>query len=176
MKTLSYKQPWAWLVAVGIKPIENRTWKLPDRYIGQRVLIHASGKREVEESNNHNLHPLDCLSLQQKIELGDKYYTGRNGIDRFELYNISSIIGSIEIVDCVLNHSSIWAQHWVKKWKKNGEFIDEVEIPIYNWILANPILFPEPILNVKGKLGFWDYDLLPEYQEQEKNNPVSQPW
>lgn len=44
MKAISIKQPWASLIAHGIKDIENRTWKCPQKYIGQRVLIHASGK------------------------------------------------------------------------------------------------------------------------------------
>lgn len=43
MKVISIKQPWASLIAHGIKDIENRTWKCPQKYIGQRVLIHASG-------------------------------------------------------------------------------------------------------------------------------------
>ncbi len=33
------------------------------------------------------------------------------------------------------------------------------DAPIYNWVVADPILFEEPILDVKGKLSFWDYDL-----------------
>ena len=44
MKVLSIKQPWAYLIASGIKDIENRTWKCPEKYIGKRVLIHASAK------------------------------------------------------------------------------------------------------------------------------------
>lgn len=39
MKTITIKQPWAWLIASGIKDIENRTW--PTKFRG-RVLIHAS--------------------------------------------------------------------------------------------------------------------------------------
>jgi|GEM_PF-4635399 len=42
MKAISIRQPWASLIAHGIKDIENRTWKCPQKYIGQRVLIHAS--------------------------------------------------------------------------------------------------------------------------------------
>lgn len=42
MKAISIKQPWASLIAHGIKDIENRTWPCPKKYIGQRVLIHAS--------------------------------------------------------------------------------------------------------------------------------------
>ena len=39
MKILSIRQPYAWLIVRGIKPIENRTWTT--RYRGP-VLIHAS--------------------------------------------------------------------------------------------------------------------------------------
>ena len=53
----------------------------------------------------------------------------------------SSIIGSVEIVDCVLNHPSVWAEKGV-----------------YHWVLANPILFEKPIVDVKGKLGLWNYE------------------
>ena len=58
-----------------------------------------------------------------------------------EGYINSAIIGSVEIIDCVINHPSIWAEKGV-----------------YNWLLANPILFKEPIENVRGKLSFWDYE------------------
>ena len=44
MKAITIKQPWASLIVHGIKDIENRTWACPWKYIGHRVLIHASGK------------------------------------------------------------------------------------------------------------------------------------
>lgn len=38
--------------------------------------------------------------------------------------------------------------------------------PIYNWVLANPIKFPEPI-PAKGKPRFWDYpNILAEHEER----------
>jgi hypothetical protein len=40
LKTLSIQQPYASLVAYGVKKIENRTWQT--NYRG-KVLIHASG-------------------------------------------------------------------------------------------------------------------------------------
>ena len=46
MKAISIKQPWASLIAHGIKDVENRTWKCPEKYIGQRVLIHASASKK----------------------------------------------------------------------------------------------------------------------------------
>ena len=44
MKAITIKQPWASLIIHGFKNIENRTWACPEKYIGHRVLIHASGK------------------------------------------------------------------------------------------------------------------------------------
>ncbi len=43
---------------------------------------------------------------------------------------------------------------------KNAKII--AENSIYNWILEDAILFDNPILNVKGKLGFWEsnYEML----------------
>lgn len=44
MKALTVKQPWAWAIAEGYKPVENRTWPPPRYIIGQRIAIHASAR------------------------------------------------------------------------------------------------------------------------------------
>ena len=74
MKAISIKQPWASLIVHGIKPIENRTWKCPEKYIGQRVFVHASAKNagEYEYLLNDNqknsvmaygwTHPLESVT------------------------------------------------------------------------------------------------------------------
>ena len=41
MKALTLWQPWASVVALGIKKIENRRWKPPASVIGRRIAIHA---------------------------------------------------------------------------------------------------------------------------------------
>ena len=41
MIAITIKQPWAYLIAAGIKDIENRTW--PTKFRG-RVLVHAAAK------------------------------------------------------------------------------------------------------------------------------------
>ena len=45
MKLLTIKQPWASLICLGIKDVENRTWR-QDSLIGERLLIMASKKDE----------------------------------------------------------------------------------------------------------------------------------
>ena len=44
MKAISLHQPWASLIAVGIKTIETRSWAPPKALIGQRIAIHAAKK------------------------------------------------------------------------------------------------------------------------------------
>jgi len=39
---LSVRQPWASLIVLGVKGIENRSWAAPPALIGQRIAIHAS--------------------------------------------------------------------------------------------------------------------------------------
>lgn len=150
MKAITIKQPWASLIVEGIKDIENRTWKCPEKHIGQRVLLHAS--KTPDKIN------LDVEGQATVKEI--KLLSALNRADEDDLYGC--IIGSVEIVDCVINHPSVWAEHSAKKEIRKNKagviFIDEIEIPVYNWVLANPILFPEPI-PAKGKLSFWESDI-----------------
>lgn len=144
MKALSIKQPWSSLIAHGIKNIENRTWKTNFR---GKILIHASAKPAGDI--------LNLLNKQQQKKLEDYLYT----LGNLPGYPESAIIGEVEIVDCVINHPSIWAEKSEGFWNPiKGKWISRSK-PIYNWVLANPILYKNPILNVKGKLSFWEPDI-----------------
>lgn len=44
MKALTVRQPWAGAIAHQTKRVENRTWKLPAKYHGARILIHAGAE------------------------------------------------------------------------------------------------------------------------------------
>lgn len=164
MKALSVKQPWASLIVepdpnnigFGIKPIENRTWPCPKQYIGQRVLIHAS---KIPINFKFDIKGQASVSEIQITSM-------LNHCEENSLYGV--IIGSIEIVDCVINHPSIWAEKTEGVTDCNtNEFIPRRKPrPIYNWVLANPIKFPQPI-PAKGKLSFWDYtDIIAEPEEK----------
>jgi hypothetical protein len=140
MKTISIKQPWANLIIDGVKDIENRTWKCPQKYVGERVLIHVSMKGANFWASDVTKQIDEYLRTQ-----GNEYLSMRG-----------CIIGSVEIIDCVINHPSIWAEKTrIWNWLK-GEIRHDVK-PIYNWVLANPIKFEKPI-PAKGKLSFWDYN------------------
>jgi ASCH domain len=157
MKALSIKQPWASLIANGIKNIENRTWKTNFR---GRIYIHASSVGIKEKFSAINEIQRQMIANYPKFN--PLYF---NDLHR------SAIIGEVDIIDCVINHPSIWAKKSefqccgcfptndcnpcsdFKRQKEKGIK------PIYNWVLANPILYDKPILNVKGKLSFWDFEI-----------------
>lgn len=129
MKTLSIKNPWAWLIAKGIKPVENRSWKTNFR---GRIYIHASKKWDGSKVN-------PCLTLSNE----QWHSLNRNTQDQLqEKKDILSgaIIGEVSIVDCVKNYPSIWS-------------VDNQ----YQWVLENPFMYDNPLRNVKGKLSFWDF-------------------
>ena len=130
MKALSIKQPWASLIANNIKNIENRTWKT--NYRG-RIYIHSSAKMSLYE-----------FTWEQSMKISESFF--------YYDTPFSAIIGEVDIVDCVINHPSIWAE---KLTGPRGVYMDGKLI--YNWVLTNPVLYDEPILNVKGALSFWDF-------------------
>ena len=151
MKALSIKQPWASLIAHGIKDIENRTWKTNFR---GRIYIHASKI----SANNPKGRCFLFTDEQWKI-MGEEMRVNIV-IDYWEH---SAIIGEVDIIDCVINHPSIWAEKSDNygRFFRNGvpAYVGKKENkPIYNWVLANPILYEKPILNVKGKLSFWEFE------------------
>jgi hypothetical protein len=89
---LTIKQPFATLVARGIKNIENRTW-VPDNGYRGPMFVHA-GKSYLDE-------PLPV----------DLWLPSR------ELFTFGAIIGTVEITDVVEDSESPWAikgqKHWV---------------------------------------------------------------
>lgn len=139
MKALSIKQPWASLIAHGIKDIENRTWRTHFR---GRIYIHASAKiSEVE------------FTIGQTASLfSNEIWNPQKGFIK-EIFVVSAIVGEVDIIDCVIEHPSIWSEKTIQ--------IEcfEKQKPIYNWVLANPVLYDKPILNVRGNLSFWEQNI-----------------
>lgn len=127
-KAVTIKQPYADLICIGLKDIENRTWQTKFR---GRVYIHASATYPKDHRNMAQLFTSKQWQEIERLELEASMCASS--------FQLSAIIGHVDIADCVQDHSSIWAlpNH-------------------YHWVLANPVLFDKPILNVKGKLSFWD--------------------
>lgn len=162
MKAITVKQPWASLIVEGIKDIENRTWKCPEKYIGQRVLIHAAATPWGNLKNDSCFsHILTREQYSELLKIGlENFGNSKDQICWMDKYPFGAILGSVEIVDCVINHPSIWAERSYFNITSNPLPFNEEDEPdyiIYNWVLANPIKFDKPI-PCKGKLSFWEFE------------------
>lgn len=171
MKAISIKQPWASLICtpridnpnLGIKDIENRTWKTKFR---GRVYIHASAQMAIFFKGKEL-----AFTPEQWAVIPKQFSSKEN---RNNVFIPSAIIGEVDIIDCVINYDSIWAEKTPEEsdlpfcrdcadsdgvCPHDNKKCDEPKVkPIYNWVLANPVLYDKPILNVKGKLSFWEID------------------
>ena len=152
MKTLSIQQPWASLICAGIKDVENRTWKAAQ--VPGRILIHASSKKVTKNFYAGIPETLESF-IENQISFGN--------IPELETLPTSAIIGYVTVTGFEEgNVDSVWADSGAIKWK-----------------LEDAWLFDEPILNVKGKLNLFDYNLdednlPPAHQVQLENVDVTE--
>jgi hypothetical protein len=91
MKTLSIRQPWAWLIVNGFKDIENRVWKT---FFRGELLIHAG--KIIDDSSFEWI----------KSVLVDPFIYNRM-IHEAKI-NRGGIVGKATLVDCVQKHESKW--------------------------------------------------------------------
>ena len=131
-KVLSVRQPYASLLVNGTKDVENRSRRTNFR---GTVLIHASAQihEVVEKLSGYLQNGIPLVGIEKDI----MNYAAI--IDGFSI--ISCIVGSVDIVDCIQNHPSEWAE--------KGQ---------WHWVCANAKKFEHPIRNVKGKLGIWEWE------------------
>ena len=65
MYAITLHQPWATLIALGIKTVETRSWPAPERLLGQVIAIHA-GKRTVRR-------PGEYIEQKLRARLGEEW-------------------------------------------------------------------------------------------------------
>lgn len=92
MRALSIRQPWAWLIVNGHKPIENREWST--QYRGP-LLIHAG--KTMPRSYHEELAEYieDDFGIQ---------------LPAYEALERGGIVGRATVVDCVSHSDSPWFQ------------------------------------------------------------------
>jgi ASCH domain len=100
MKALSIKQPWAQLIIIGVKDIENRSQRTSFR---GRFAVHVSLKRADYEG-------VDIEAIPHHLRESVKQAWERNA-------SAGCVIGTIELADCIRDSKSPWAiddyWHWV---------------------------------------------------------------
>lgn len=87
MKALSIRQPWAWCITAGLKPVENRSW--PTRFRGE-FLVHAGKKFEHDAFQWLK----DNQMIPPAMELND--------------FPRGGLVGRANLIDCVEHMDSPW--------------------------------------------------------------------
>lgn len=136
MKALSIKQPWAGLILLGIKPVENRTWAT--KYRG-KFIIHAGQK--VDKAM---MAVVDFWSksgsIYSQFIANERHRVGEIDWREIPAFKTGSVCGTAHILDCDESRPS-------------GEtFYDDCG---YWWHLSSPMSFNKAI-PYKGRLGLFN--------------------
>lgn len=135
MKALSVRAPWWWAILHG-KPVENRDWFARQR---GRVFIHASKWWNIGEISDD----WDCIRAMAKRDgIAMPFPSGNDALGRLaETMRDTGgcIVGSVEIVDCVMDHPSAF-------------FVGK-----FGFVLRDPVVFYKPV-PFKGARGFFECD------------------
>ena len=129
MKVISIKEPFATLIAKGIKKIETRSWKT--NYRGE-LFIHASGKQLAKEFIKYDF----VLDLIKNMDM-----------------NYGNIICKCNLVDCIYMDEGFLNYINQNQIEYN---LGEYKLGRYAWIIEDvePI-YPMP---AKGRLNIWNFD------------------
>lgn len=130
MKLLTIKQPWASLICLGIKDVENRTWR-QNSLIGERLLIMASKKDENMDTTNERW----CEEYKRLVDDGI--------VPPLKELPKGVIIGYVDVVSIDEVHNSIWA----------------ADSSHLKYVLTNPHLFQKPLPGVHGQPRPINYEI-----------------
>lgn len=128
---ITIRQPWAALIVNGYKNVENRNWRLPDKYINTTVLIHSSTRPEF-------------LLDKANAELNKRGFNGCMSCHGYTALT-RHIIGAVKFKYCECSeHYSSPISNWCDTTSK------------FWWVVEKTIpIFP---MAAKGKLSFWQFD------------------
>ena len=129
MKVISIKEPFATLIANGMKNIETRSWKT--NYRGE-LFIHASGKNLAKEFLTNDY----VVDLIKDMDM-----------------NYGNIICRCNLVDCVYMDESFL--EYIKQ-NPTEYNLGEYKQGRYAWVMED--IEPIYPISAKGKLNIWNFD------------------
>ncbi|MBO6755786.1 MAG: ASCH domain-containing protein [Roseibium sp.] len=150
MKALTVWQPWASLIACGVKPYEFRGWYAPKSLIGERIAIHAAARKPKREEIADLLlqlkgpEPWTMALMPGAIKHLDYWLANP---DRLPL---SHVVCTVRLGLPVLGSDL------VKKFGGPVNDSDRDQHSNWGWPMLDvePLVPPEP---ATGKQGFWNW-------------------
>ena len=168
MRALTLWQPWASLIAEGVKTIETRSWPAPKDLVGERFAIHAAAKMTREQRSIAYADPIGRALNDVGIMLGGDCAA----------LPLGAVVATARLAACLP------MVPWNDPQQRNGEhrlFVDErsiwrtnprgggplnmtTQLPYgdfapgrWGWLLADVEKLPEPV-PAKGRQRLWRWE------------------
>ena len=149
MYAITLHQPWASLIALGLKTVETRSWPAPARLVGRRIAVHA-GKRLVHQ-------PGDAIDQEMRARWGEDWrviiptgavvatavLTGMARVARTDLREGRAVHDPGTELGCAVGTGRTPIDPW-------GDF----SAGRWLWFLDDVEALPEPVPAV-GRQSFW---------------------
>lgn len=155
MRALTVTQPWAGLLAAGIKRIENRPRTPPAHLLAEQFAIHAS--REFDQAAMRRVIEIDprlALDHPESLTRRDRLFE--------QMTTTSCVVGVATLVTYVTDVRQIaeYTTHDQERW-----FFGPI-----GYVLRDAIALRDPVA-CKGMLGFWT---LPEEVERKVRKQIAE--
>jgi len=129
MIALSVRQPWAWAILHAGKDVENRRWSLPERWVGQRIMLHASKGCTCDEYDDG----VFTIAIKAK----DVTVPPLEALPRGAIVGAFTITGEL--------HPVLGPEPRMNGWHATSQ---------YGWLLADIVELPM-VIPCSGRMGFW---------------------
>ena len=158
MSAITLWQPWASLIAEGLKVQETRSWAPPDWLIDKRIAIHAA-KRKLTKAELQDLDP----TIHQDM-LARYGYNWTNKVPYGAIIATAHLFGVCKVIgDCKLGEHNTWGLEGVRT--NNGEHVrlfgdcyGDYSVGRYIWGLQHIQKKSRPI-PMAGRQGLWKCDM-----------------
>lgn len=105
MKALTIRQPYATLIALGVKTIETRSWRAPQALIGQTIAIHAGKHRPKDVWCSASADPVFPPPLARLYDYGKCVDPQESNDGEWWRYRwdgpLGAIVATATLADCV---------------------------------------------------------------------------
>ena len=149
MYAITLHQPWASLIALGLKTVETRSWPAPARLVGERIAVHA-GKRLVRQ-------PGECIERELRAQWGEDWrviiptgavvatavLAGMAPVERTDLLEGCAVHDLGAEIGCAVGTGRTPIDPW-------GDF----SAGRWLWFLDDVEALPEPVPAI-GRQSFW---------------------
>jgi hypothetical protein len=163
LRALTVRQPWAGCIAHLDKRIENRSWRLPDKYLGTEVAVHAAAAVD-RDNMSAPMGAEGWASLFGSNAEWDAWRSWHPGRKQRDMANwppklaLGAVVSVATLADC---HRFDWDElcgysgDWSESSRHPGLCSPYVVLGVeWHWELAGVRPLAEPV-PCKGKLGLW---------------------